>query len=68
MVATPNRGKVLNQRESFGMSGPEGIKFDRIELVNLDFDGDLDVLTCEEPHVVGEERVDLGAIWSDSSL
>lgn len=50
------------------MSGPEGIKFDRIELVNLDFDGDLDVLTCEEPHVVGEERVDLGAIWSDSSL
>jgi len=31
------------------ISGPEdGIKFDRLELVDLDKDGDLDVLTCEE--------------------
>jgi hypothetical protein len=30
------------------ISGPRGIKYDRIELVDLDDDGDLDVLTCEE--------------------
>jgi len=38
------------------ISGPEGVKFDRIELVDLDEDGDLDLLTCEE-------RADLGVIW-----
>ena len=26
----------------------EGVKFDRIETIDLDGDGDLDVLTCEE--------------------
>ena len=30
------------------ISGPAGIKFDRIELLDLDGDGDLDLLTCEE--------------------
>ncbi|MHC4251721.1 MAG: FG-GAP repeat domain-containing protein [Planctomycetota bacterium] len=30
------------------ISGPRGIKYDRLELVDLDADGDLDVLTCEE--------------------
>ncbi len=30
------------------VSGPRGIKYDRLELVDLDADGDLDVLTCEE--------------------
>lgn len=38
------------------VSGPEGVKFDRIELVDLDEDGDLDLLTCEE-------RANLGVIW-----
>jgi len=32
------------------ISGPRGIKFDRLELLDLDGDGDLDVLTCEERH------------------
>ncbi len=30
------------------IGGPKGIKYDRIELVDLDQDGDLDLLTCEE--------------------
>lgn len=38
------------------VSGPAGVKFDRIELLDLDGDGDLDILTCEE-------RDNLGVIW-----
>jgi arylsulfatase A len=30
------------------ISGPTGIKFDRIELLDVDGDGDLDMMTCEE--------------------
>lgn len=46
------------------ISGPEGIKFDRIELVDLDVDGDLDVLTCEERH----EGRGLGVIWYENRV
>lgn len=49
-----------------GISGPEGVKFDRIELVDLDRDGDLDILICEEHHVVGEKRMGLGVIWYEN--
>ncbi len=41
------------------ISGIEGVKFDRIELLDLDGDGDLDVLTCEE-------RNNLGVIWYEN--
>ncbi len=41
------------------ISGPQGSKFDRLELVDLDDDGDLDVLTCEE-------RENLGVIWYEN--
>lgn len=60
------KGKPLAQWESFGISGPDGLKFDRIELVDLDLDGDLDVLTCEEHHVVDGKRVGLGVIWYEN--
>jgi hypothetical protein len=43
------------------ISGPRGIKFDRIELLDLDADGDLDVVTCEE-------RENLGVIWYENCL
>jgi hypothetical protein len=38
-----------------------GIKFDRIELLDLDADGDLDLVTCEE-------RAGLGVIWYENPL
>ena len=44
------------------VSGPAGEKFDRIELLDLDGDGDLDVLTCEERH----ENKGLGVIWYEN--
>jgi hypothetical protein len=42
------------------IGGPEGLKYDRIELLDLDGDGDLDLLTCEE-------RDNLGVIWYENS-
>lgn len=44
------------------ISGPVGIKFDRMELIDLDGDGDLDVLTCEERH----NNKGLGVIWYEN--
>jgi hypothetical protein len=41
------------------ISGAEGVKFDRIELLDADRDGDLDVVTCEE-------RANLGVIWYEN--
>ena len=35
------------------ISGSEGVKYDRIELIDLDGDGDLDVVTCEEIEKLG---------------
>ena len=39
-----------------------GIKYDRIELLDLDNDGDFDVLTCEEREGAGG----LGVIWYEN--
>jgi hypothetical protein len=41
------------------IAGPAGVKFDRLELLDLDEDGDLDVLTCEE-------RDNLGVVWYEN--
>ena len=46
------------------VSGLEGYKFDRIELLDLDGDGDLDVITCEENF--GENSEGLGVIWYEN--
>jgi hypothetical protein len=42
-----------------GISGRAGTKFDLVELIDLDHDGDLDVLTCEE-------REGLGVVWYEN--
>ncbi len=44
------------------ISGPKGIKYDRIELIDLDKDGDMDVLTCEER----QDDKGLGVIWYEN--
>ncbi|MEO0477263.1 MAG: hypothetical protein AAF085_15040, partial [Planctomycetota bacterium] len=44
---------------AYDISGLEGKKFDRLELIDLDGDGDLDVLTCEEAD-------NLGVIWYEN--
>jgi hypothetical protein len=41
------------------ISGPPGTKFDRMELLDLDADGDFDVITCEEAE-------NLGVIWYEN--
>jgi hypothetical protein len=41
------------------ISGPTGTKYDLVRLIDLDGDGDLDVLTCEE-------REGLGVIWYEN--
>jgi len=46
------------------ISGEVGIKFDRLELLDMDGDGDLDVLTCEErAHGKG-----LGVFWYENPM
>jgi hypothetical protein len=46
------------------ISGPEGSKFDRLELIDLDGDGDLDVLTTEENF--GDDSRGIGVIWYEN--
>jgi len=46
------------------ISGPRGIKFDRIELIDMDGDNDPDVLTCEER----EGGKGIGVFWYENPL
>ena len=41
------------------LGGPEGLKYDLMQVLDLDGDGDLDVITCEE-------RDQLGVIWYEN--
>lgn len=43
------------------ISNEVGVKYDRIEFLDLDEDGDLDLITCEE-------RAGLGVIWFENPL
>ncbi|MCB1077695.1 MAG: VCBS repeat-containing protein [Verrucomicrobiae bacterium] len=49
-------GSILRTQD---IGGPEGVKFDRIELLDLDGDGVLDLMTCEE-------RDNLGVYWYEN--
>lgn len=54
-----NGSLTAGQWTAHSIAGPAGVKFDRIELIDLDQDGDLDVITCEE-------REGLGVIWYEN--
>ena len=43
------------------LGGPEGLKYDLMQALDLDDDGDIDVITCEE-------RDQLGVIWYENPL
>lgn len=49
----------LEFAEAHAISGLEGTKYDLVVLYDMDADGDLDVLTCEE-------RENLGVIWYEN--
>ncbi|MCA9229837.1 MAG: VCBS repeat-containing protein [Planctomycetales bacterium] len=61
-----NTGNVLvDSWRPHPISGTEkGIKFDRLELLDLDADGDLDLLTCEEQ----EGGPGLGVFWYENPM
>jgi hypothetical protein len=48
--------------QAYDISGPKGIKYDRMELPDVDGDGDLDVLACEER----ENGKGLGVFWYEN--
>jgi hypothetical protein len=50
------RGGPWHQRS---LGGPAGVKFDLLQMFDLDGDGDLDVITCEE-------RDNLGVVWYEN--
>lgn len=54
-----NKSPAEAKWQDHEISGPAGVKFDRLELIDLDADGDLDVLTCEE-------RNQLGVVWYEN--
>lgn len=47
------------------ISGPAGIKYDFATLIDMDRDGDLDVVTCEEANNAREGK-GLGVIWYEN--
>jgi len=56
------KGVFDGKWQAHDISGPKGIKYDRMELLDVDGDGDLDVLACEER----ENRKGLGLFWYEN--
>ncbi|MBL9131969.1 MAG: VCBS repeat-containing protein [Verrucomicrobiaceae bacterium] len=61
----PREGIVWLEQQREGpwkqhtLGGPEGLKYDLMQTLDLDADGDLDVITCEE-------RDQLGVVWYEN--
>lgn len=60
-------GQYFNQQEKpifHSISGAHIAKYDRVELLDIDADGDLDILICEENY--GANSIGLGVIWYEN--
>ena len=66
---TYDREPTESRWAATSISGPEGFINDLIQLIDLDNDGDLDVVTVEEkgPYLAkGYEGKELGVIWYEN--
>ena len=59
-------GKVGEGQIFLTISGAHNAKYDKVELIDLDEDGDLDVLICEENF--GDDSQGLGVIWYENRI
>jgi hypothetical protein len=60
-------GNDLNRTDNISFQAISGIhnaKYDKVELLDMDQDGDLDVLICEENY--GENSQGLGVVWYEN--
>lgn len=62
MWLSRSNGPFDGNWQAHDISGPRGIKYDRMELLDLDGDSDLDVLACEESEKTGG----LGVLWYEN--
>mgnify|MGYP001592733564 CR=1 FL=1 len=62
MWLSRRKGVFDGDWQAHDISGPKGIKYDLVELLDLDGDGDLDVLACEEQ----EGGKGLGVFWYEN--
>lgn len=59
MALLQQKGGEGSRWQPLEVSGPDGVKHDLVELQDLDGDGDLDLLTCEETR-------NLGVFWYEN--
>lgn len=59
MIAVAWKENATDGWIDHAISNQQGRKFDRLEMIDLDGDGDLDLITCEEVH-------DLGVFWYEN--
>jgi hypothetical protein len=50
----------------FDLSGPDGIKFDLNLLLDIDADGDIDVVNSEENDNARDGKAGLGVVWYEN--
>ncbi len=62
MWLSRRKGVFEGDWQAHDISGPKGIKYDLMELLDLDADGDLDVLACEEQ----ENGKGIGVFWYEN--
>ncbi|MBN2269598.1 MAG: heparinase II/III family protein [Sedimentisphaerales bacterium] len=56
------KGPLDGEWRAHEVSGPEGIKYDLMELLDIDCDGDLDIIACEEQ----QNKKGLGLFWYEN--